>query len=271
MQFQQALAAAREQQAMDAADPAVAEGNRSLLLAGPAPSPRAALLLHGFSAGPHECGDLARLLHQRGFAVWVPRLAGQAGSAEQFASTPWAAWLDSARRALDLAAALGQELALVGHSCGGLLATLLAAENPGRVCRLVLAAPAFRMVNPWARLSVLAPVRWLLPRFTWKPRDEDEARHWLHDYSTRAVAELVRAQAAAARALPGLRQPLLLLQASGDPVISCRHNQKLFRRLASIPKQLYNYPADEHNVLHHFNPMQTQALERIRIFLEAGA
>jgi carboxylesterase len=271
MDLQQALQAARALQAEDAADPAVAPGNRSLLLAGPAPAERAALLLHGFSAGPHECGDLARLLHSRGFAVWAPRLAGQAGSAERFAATPWQAWLSSARQALDVAEALGQQLSVVGHSCGGLLAAILAAEDKGRIQRLVLAAPAFRMANPWARFSVLPPVRWLKPRFTWQPRDADEAQHWLHDYSTRAVAELVRAQAAAHRALPRLRQPLLMLQAASDPVISCRHNQELFMGLACAQKQLFIYQAEEHNVLHSFNPLQALALERIQRFLEAGA
>jgi len=170
-----------------------------------------------------------------------------------------------------VAAALGQELSVVGHSCGGLLAVLLAAEDSGRIRRLVLAAPAFRMANPWARLSVLAPVRWLLPRFSWEPRDEDEAAHWLHGYSTRAVAELVRAQAAAHQALPRMSQPLLMLQAAGDTVISCAHNQGLFKHLACAPKQLFIYPSEEHNVLHSFNPLQTPALERIRSFLEAGA
>jgi carboxylesterase len=271
MEFQQALASARALQDEDAADPAVAPGNRSLLLAGPQPLERCALLLHGFSAGPHECADLAQLLHGRGFAVWAPRLAGQAGTAERFAAMPWQAWLDSARQALEVAAALGRQLSVVGHSCGGLMAALLAAEDEGRIQRLVLAAPAFRMANPWARFSVLAPVRWLLPRFTWQPRDEDEAAHWLHDYSTRAVAELVRAQAAAHRALPRLRQPLLMLQASGDPVISCAHNQELFKGLACAQKQLYVYQAEEHNVLHRFNPLQALALDRIRSFLEAGA
>jgi len=151
------------------------------------------------------------------------------------------------------------------------MAALLAAEDKGRIQRLVLAAPAFRMANPWARLSLLAPVRWLKPRFIWQPRDEDEAAHWLHDYSTRAVAELVRAQSAARKALPLLRLPLLMLQAEGDTVISCAHNRELFKGLACAPKQIFIYQAEEHNVLHRFNPLQALALDRIRSFLEAGA
>jgi alpha-beta hydrolase superfamily lysophospholipase len=169
-------------------------------------------------------------------------------------------WLASARQAyawLRLQAP-GKKTLLIGHSAGGLLATHLAREHPKEVSGLVLGAPAFRLASATAPLSLIPLVRLLKPSLHFDSPHKD-SMHWVLDYSSSCVAELVRAGREAVAAALGLELPVLMIQANGDDLVSARFNKNLFGKIPSSRKQFIAYETGEHNVFHHYNPLQAQA------------
>lgn len=103
---------------------------------------------------------LARSLHQLGFTVSAPLLAGHGDTNVKLAATGWPDWYATARtHFLELRAA-HQRVCLVGLSLGGLLSLRLAEEFPDKVSALAtLAAPLF--LGVWARFAV--PLVWYSP------------------------------------------------------------------------------------------------------------
>lgn len=265
LSYRQAVSAAKK---LILADRALAPGNRPILCAGSRPGKVSVLILHGFSASPYECADLAKDLRSRGYRVFVPRIAGHGAGREEFEGSRLDSWMASAEQGFQIARGLGKRVALIGQSGGGNLASLLASRHPGELASLVLACPAFRLGHPLAPFSRFRLVQRLVPEVSFPADKPDLAAHWILRYGSFMGAELVRAGGLASRAALGLTLPLALVQAGQDPVISAPFNTRLFRSIPSADKQAWTYPSREHNVLHHHNPIQSQVFDWIAGFLD---
>ncbi|MEV4508489.1 alpha/beta fold hydrolase [Dactylosporangium sp. NPDC049525] len=127
-------------------DEAVAEadGHGALLRTHGRRTARAVLMLHGYTHGPGQVAGLAELFFERGCTVYAPRAPrhdpGEPGAHQGFTA---AQLLRYAGDALDVAAALGEEVGVVGVSAGAALATWLGAHRGDRVARLLLITPLF--------------------------------------------------------------------------------------------------------------------------------
>jgi carboxylesterase len=256
MTFQEAVRQAKRWAQTDAAHP---DGNRTTLLSAGKQAKASVLMLHGFSASPWECLELARHLHHQGFNIFVPRISGHGGGRQEFESSCRQDWNASAFRAFEIAGALGQKLFVLGQSGGGVLATLACARQPEAVSGLVLAAPAFRLANPLAPLSVFGVVRLFIPTVSFPLNQPDLAAHWNTTYGTRVVAELVRNGSAARPLIRSLKVPQAWVMASRDNTVSTPFNLRLFSGLRSSQRRLMVYEEMEHNVIHHHNPHQAEA------------
>lgn len=101
---------------------------------------RKILIIPGWKSLSQTWGEVASLLAEKGFSVFVPDLPGFGRS-----SRPNKAWgLDDY---IEFILKFSQELkmgrfSLIGHSFGGQLAIKLAASNPDKIERLILCAPA---------------------------------------------------------------------------------------------------------------------------------
>lgn len=98
---------------------------------------RGVLLIHGFSGSPFELHLLAERLHQAGYHVAVPLLAGHHRSLRALADSSWQDWLSSAEKALHelqerIACTTSESprLAVIGFSMGGLLSLELSRRHP---------------------------------------------------------------------------------------------------------------------------------------------
>lgn len=103
------------------------------------------ILLHGLAGSnrwwAHNMEEFSH--HFRVYALDLPGYGGMRRHAREFAVETAANWL---LRAVDHLEP-GRRVSLMGHSTGGLICAMLAAMEPGRVDRMVLAAPAIELRN----------------------------------------------------------------------------------------------------------------------------
>ena len=168
-------------------------GARSILLAGPAATPRVIVLLHGLTDSPRQFETFAGLLHADGSNVYVPRLPqhGLRGSDASALGALTAAQLQAvADSILSEARGLGDSVVVVGLSMGGAVAAWIAQERP--VTRVVLIAPA---IEPGRIPSILdRPLIGLadhLPSMTRRSAPDTTRPDREPGFNSRAVAEIL--------------------------------------------------------------------------------
>lgn len=128
--------------------------------------PEAVLLLHGFTGTPDHLRPQANHLHELGFTVLAPLLAGHGNTREQLARTRWSDWYATAREAFTELKKENDLVFVVGLSLGGILTLKLAEEFPEDVAAMAtLAAPLF--LEGWVRAVVPVfarfPLRYVYP------------------------------------------------------------------------------------------------------------
>lgn len=107
----------------------------------PAPARATVLLLHGFQDAAGTWDRVAPALAERGHRVLAPDLRGF-GDSDRVAAEPGGGYYHFPDYVADVARLIESEvpgeLALVGHSMGGTVATLYAGAQPERVTKLAL-------------------------------------------------------------------------------------------------------------------------------------
>lgn len=201
------------------------------------------LLLHGFTATPHEVRPLAEALARDGVAVRAVRLAGHGTTVADLARTGWPDWLASAEAGLDALRRDVARVAVAGVSMGGLLALRLAATRPADVAALVLCAPALHLTD-W-RPRVLPYLRFVpgmrgrlavMPKRGGRDIADPAARAASRSYDALplpAVLSLLELQRAIRRDVPTVTQPALLLHGRNDRVVPVHSQQRLRAALGS--------------------------------------
>ena len=122
--------------------PSVRQCARPILLQGE--KAKAAVLgIHGYGGYPGELALPAIRLHALGFTVYVPRLPGHGTSGSDFEKSSRKDWYRCVREAYMNLHADYDQVYVIGHSMGGILALLLAFEFT--IPRIILSAPAFKL------------------------------------------------------------------------------------------------------------------------------
>jgi carboxylesterase len=192
--------------------------------ADPKGAKEAVLLLHGFTGIPRELSIVGASLADAGFACLAPRYPGHGTDRADFLATGAEDWL---RRALDAYLDLRSEyesVHVLGHSMGGLIATIVAAAF--NAPRLVLLAPAFKIAGG-ARLrlySLIAPFKPVIRRN--RPNGETDAArrrlfpdYWADDLIG-GLVQLKRLQKAARGDLERVHSRLLVVVGAKDETVS---------------------------------------------------
>jgi carboxylesterase len=176
----------------------VSELGRTILLSHGARTKRVAVLLHGMSASPTQFIDLARMLHERGYNVLVPRLPRHGYTdrlTDALADLSAAQLKDVTTQALEIAHGLGESVIVVGFSLGGLLAAWAAQFH--RVAKIICVAPFFGIAwMPHRFGRILSRIMLAVPnRFHWwNPiqREKQMPAHGYPRYATHAVGQAYR-------------------------------------------------------------------------------
>ena len=100
------------------------------------------LLLHGFTGSPASVLPWAQGLHEAGFTVSVPRIAGHGTEWQALNKSSWEDWYDSVETALLALKASCDRVFVAGFSVGGALALKLAQTRGPDIEGLILLNPS---------------------------------------------------------------------------------------------------------------------------------
>ena len=168
----------------------------------------------------------------------------------------------------------GESLFAIGHSQGGLIASLWAIRHPGLLSGLVLSSPWFRLAKPppAAKLLVAQVVGRFLPRLpvasgldSSQLTSDPEMQRWTDRdplYGRKATPrwfeEAGRAQGEALRRAAELETPLLVLAGGADPIADVSAERAFFDGATSPDKKLVVYDGFRHelfNEMHRDQPI----------------
>ena len=130
------------------------KAGRSFTLAQPFRPESAILIIHGYTGYPGEVVRPARDLFALGYDVYAPRLPGHGTSGKDFAHTDMMDWMRLVMNAVADLKEKYRNVYIAGHSMGGALAVIAAAEKD--IEKTLLLAPAAAPADarlPIAKLS----------------------------------------------------------------------------------------------------------------------
>jgi len=110
------------------------------------------LFIHGFMGSPQQLCSLAQAVHQNGYSAATLLLPGHGGSARDFTSSTFEGWQRHVDSKIERFSADFENIWLVGHSMGGLLAINSAVSFSRSVRGIFTIACPFRMsmFSPYA-------------------------------------------------------------------------------------------------------------------------
>lgn len=227
------------------------------------------LCLHGFTASPAEVRWLGEHLAAQGFTVYGPRLPGHATDPHDLAHYRWQDWYSAALDGVHLLRSQCEQVVVVGHSMGGCLTLLLAAEGvvDGAV---VMAAP---VIFHNRQMAIAHWLKWVMPYTdqsdkTYLPElvrrlqaERGEAvvgRVRYNLWSTAAVGELYTLTGIVREHIARIQKPLLLLYSEGDKTVTLENRDLI---LAQIRSELI-----KQHTLRHSDHILPQDSERETVF-----
>lgn len=222
-------------------------------------APLAALMVHGFLASPAEVRGCAERLEAAGVPTVGVRLSGHGTSPWDLREQSWQAWLESVRRGYRIAACMADRVTMVGFSTGAALSLLLAAERPAGLCGVVAVAPTLRFVDSSMRfVPLIHHANRLISRTVsdegLMPFREHVSEHPDVNYRhvpIRGLFELMQLVDRLKERLPEIDRPVLLIQASEDPVVVAAGSETIYDGLTSAPvRRLCWIDSDRHGILY---------------------
>jgi esterase/lipase len=248
------------------ADERVAAPNgRTVLLTHGIRTPRVDILLHGFTDSPSQFAELADSLFRDGDNVYVPRLphhAEHSGDARALAGLTAVQLRQTADSSVDIAAALGDTVVVVGLSVGGTMAAWMG-QHRQEVRRVVMIAPAFEAGRIPSRLQrFMINLTERLPNVTRRSAPDTTHPDRNPGFATHALAEVLRLGRAvddAARKKPPKATEFTLMLNDHDRTVSSSASLDVAREWAAhgAHVSVYAFPASlglPHNVLDGRDP-----------------
>jgi carboxylesterase len=229
--------------------------------------PVGVVLIHGYTATTAEVRLLGRFLHERGYTVSGPLLPGHSTTPEEMNRCRWQDWTGAVEQAYRQITARCERVFVGGESMGGLLALYAASEHP-ELAGVLAYAPALRA--PPGRILLARLLAPCVP-MTYKQRNPvdavaDERWKGYEANPVRAVVQLGNLQQKVRRRLPGIRQPLLIVQGRLDTAIDPHSAERVYREAGSPVKELHWMEHSTHCVI--LDREWEQAAELTRRFME---
>ncbi len=220
-------------------------------------SKKGVILVHGYLAAPEEIRPLAEFLYKNGYNLYAPRLRGHGTAPEDLATRNWEKWYDSVGRAYIIMKNTVPCLAIGGFSTGGGLALLQAANKPGKFAGVFSINAPITLQNITSRLSSVI-VAWnkLIRKinakrgqmeFVSNTPENPNINYFRNPVS--GVNELEKLMKEVESRLGLIRDPVLVLQGSNDPIVNPSSGRDIYENLRTAKKEFFSVTADHHGIL----------------------
>jgi carboxylesterase len=219
------------------------------------------LLLHGLTGTPHEVRPLADALHEAGYAVRAPLLAGHT-DLDALERSTWRDWYASASEAFEHLHDQGRrKVVVLGFSMGSLLTLRLAALRASDLHGVIAISVPLRFPW-WQRRAIVAMAKLRRSRFLGGtvgilPKDggpdirvmrEVDDSPSLEGFPYPALAELLALQDEVADLLPHVRAPALLLHGRYDHTAPVELSAEVSQALGSARVEREVLPRSFHGI-----------------------
>ena len=251
------------------------------------------LLLHGFMGSPASTRPMAKYLAAQGIMTHCPLLPGHGNLPHKIHEyADYKGWIAEAEEGLAYLKQHCDQIYIVGHSMGGVLAAYLANKYRD-VGGLILLAPLYTMPD-W-RINLAMIGRYVMPWFyPLKNKQVDRTifvgrvldfdptidvndpalQEWLVEatrLSNVAVDEMRKMAFIGRRLWPKIHQPVIVFQGGHDPAVSPKNTEKLFQKLGTADKEMKFFPQVGHELMRPVEPIHKKVWQKIVAFIEEHA
>ena len=219
--------------------------------------PRAGVLLvHGYMAAPREMEEFARFLHDKGYMVVAPRLAGHGTAPEDLARTRHEDWMDSVEDAYLFLRHSCEKRIIGGFSTGAGLALELATRVSDYEAAFAIAPPMqlkdmatsfVPAINVWNSIIKKVNLASMAKDFV-ENRPENPHINYLRN-PIPGILQLEQLMDRLEDRLDRVKKPVLVAQSRRDPVVNPKGTRKLFDRIGSEHKEFYLFDLPRHGIL----------------------
>jgi carboxylesterase len=212
------------------------------------------LLIHGYTGSVVEVRPMGEYLAQRGLTVRCPLLPGHGTDPQELTRIQWQAWGDEVEAALGDLRQRCEAVFVGGLSLGALLTLWLGSRHP-EIVGLIVMAPAIEFRNRLAPLAL--GLRHLFKYDPFRSLDDTDLvdpegidRNWCYDeLPLWGAGEVFLLRRVVTKALPDIKQPLLIFQGRRDAQLTFGAAQIVHDRVASTDKTLVWLEHSGHNLL----------------------
>lgn len=214
------------------------------------------LLLHGGGGGTAwDLKEFALAAHKCGFSVSLPLLPGFGTKPSDLADITFDDWLNEARKGIKRLLENCFSVVIVGHSIGGLIALILAAEEK-KISRVVTWGAPWRIKN--LRLSLLPIIskmplarRTIPKRIPVKKSARIKKMGWVgYDWLPVSLGFVILTALQTLHAsINSVECPVLIIQGTKDEVIDKSSAKNIFLRMTSPERELWLIQEGRHALM----------------------
>lgn len=221
------------------------EGDAFLWEAGPV----GVFLSHGFTATTAEVRLFAKRLHEKGFSVGGPLLAGHGTRPEDLNRVKWQDWVESGEKVYEQLASHCDKVFLGGESMGALVALYLASKHPA-VCGVMLYAPAISLTISNMDKVKLYLGSSFMPFAKRESMDvSDKWQGYDPELPTKGIIQTLKFQEAVKQVLPNIHQPIIIFQGRKDTVVTAEAGESILQGVRSTIKEHHWMEGSSHPIL----------------------
>jgi carboxylesterase len=251
------------------------------------------LVLHGFIGSPISSRPMAEYLNERGLFVHCPLLPGHGQYPDKLRGVSHKEWLAEAEEAHEFARQHCDDLFIVAHSMGNILAAHVTLKFGG-VAGITMLAPVYHV--PDRRLRFVKYARnfltWYYPHKSKRESMQQLVRERVLDFDPTidfdspefqaqlpqvsrvpigGMHEMVRTIEMGHKLWPRLNVPVRIHAGEDDHAAPPDNARTIFAALPGNDKQLTVYPHVGHELMRPFEPIHSVIWEAIATFINEHA
>ena len=194
------------------------------------------LLSHGYTATTAEVRLLAKHLHERGYTVAAPLLAGHGTQPADLNHVSWRDWVASAEKVYAQLADRCKQVFIGGQSMGGVVALQLASQHPEAV-GVLLYAPAIKFTMTMLDKIKLYAGSLFMSEVARESLDGSDKWQGYPGLPLKGAIQLLQMQGAVRQRLPMIKQPVIVFQGRKDTTVDVTAGDIILQGVNSTYKE----------------------------------